>query len=370
MNNIISEIQYTPVFEIIGLARKNLAIPGLLWILGLVLMILIKSNAPSTAGIESIIDERTEYIYKFMPPSKFSFGNRDYELWGKAREIVLDSQIATENSSKTLRQALKEIKQEVYAYNDYATSMFMLCFFGGIAVLFIKFTQDQQYTYTFFKNLFFCLSIKKAEIITMAAKQSEEIKNDLLYKSKVYGSYDLTKYASDFSIKAGLDSSVIEKIVNTKMKHTWLELIENSIAMLVFSRLYYYPSIGCRSDIQLVKQTVREVVYMQSTHCNARAIDDSFADSGSEKFRNDGETTTGQTESYTFTNSNCNDHYQILGLTPDSTPLEIQRAYFTKLKGLHPDEIAKMRPELRKMAMQELEKVKEAFRSIRAKRGF
>lgn len=58
--------------------------------------------------------------------------------------------------------------------------------------------------------------------------------------------------------------------------------------------------------------------------------------------------------------------HEILGVSPDATPEEIQAAYRKAVKAYHPDRVASLGPELQELANKKFIEIKEAYNRLMA----
>ncbi len=62
--------------------------------------------------------------------------------------------------------------------------------------------------------------------------------------------------------------------------------------------------------------------------------------------------------------------YDLLGVSEDVSVEEIKKAYYQKMKEYHPDKMAGLGEKLKALALEESQKINQAFDAIKAKRGF
>ncbi len=63
-------------------------------------------------------------------------------------------------------------------------------------------------------------------------------------------------------------------------------------------------------------------------------------------------------------------YYEVLGLTPSATIPEIRKAYRKMMSQYHPDRVATLGVELRKVASEKAKEINEAYSIIERRRGF
>ena len=61
--------------------------------------------------------------------------------------------------------------------------------------------------------------------------------------------------------------------------------------------------------------------------------------------------------------------YDILGIHPPFTPEALRRAYQTKVAQVHPDQVAQLSPELRRLAEERTKEINAAYTELRRRHG-